>query len=187
MAFCGMVHLELLVRAVEPSTFSPALGNGRCFSIGPVAVAVARAGLVVSTDCKPLVSEACRSCLSQQMKTFTLALTVAVIAFVGCSKPEASHTALPAAATVSDLGTVAVSDGGSYDCTLSGGRDCRVCLRALADHRVMVEAVVSRTDAQGNVRILARPHTVAKSGEKVTLEIGEGSVALIPEVKLAAK
>ena len=121
------------------------------------------------------------------MRTLALALTIAVIGCVGCSKPEASRTSPPAAATVTDLGTVSVSDGGSYNCTLSGGRDCRVCLTALADYRVLVEVVVSRTDAQGSVRILARPHTEAKAGEKVSLEIGEGRVALIPEVKLAAK
>ena len=120
------------------------------------------------------------------MKKLALVLTFTVIAWVGCSTPPKSSTSPPAATAVTDLGTVAVNDGASYQCTLSGGRDCRVSLNALADDRVLVRVVVLRKDAQGNVRILARPHTVAKSGQKVSLEIDEGSVALIPEVKLAA-
>jgi Flp pilus assembly secretin CpaC len=120
------------------------------------------------------------------MKKLALALTFTVIALVGCSTPAKSSTPPPAATAVTDLGTVASNDGASYQCTLSGGSDCRVWLNALADDRVLVRVVVSRKDTHGNVRILARPHTVAKSGQKVSLEIGEGSVALIPEVRLAS-
>jgi Flp pilus assembly secretin CpaC len=120
------------------------------------------------------------------MKKPALALAFTVIALVGCSTPPKSSTTPPLATTVTDLGTVTVNGGGVYNCTLSGGRDCRVWINALGDDRVLVKVVVLRKDAQGNVRILARPHTVAKSGQKVSLEIDEGSVALIPEVKLAA-
>ena len=122
----------------------------------------------------------------QQMRKLALALTVTVIAFVGCSTPSPSSNSPSTAAAVTDLGTVAVNDGDWYHCSLSGGRECRVCLRALADRRVLVQAVVLRTDAQGQIRILARPRTIANPGQKVSLPIGEGSLALIPEVKPAA-
>jgi len=122
------------------------------------------------------------------MRTFALAaLAVTIIAFVGCSTQPTSRVSPPAATALTDLGTVAVNDGGWYQCPLGAGRDCRIRLTALAEHRVLVEVVVLRKDAQGDVRILAQPHTIANVGQKVRLEIDGGSVALVPEVKLATK
>jgi Flp pilus assembly secretin CpaC len=47
----------------------------------------------------------------------------------------------------------------------------------------MVQLVVLETNAQGAIKILARPSTVTKMGERVSMAIGEESVSLIPEVK----
>jgi hypothetical protein len=122
------------------------------------------------------------------MNKLALVLTVAVTALVGgCSTPPASRTSAAATGAVTHLGTVAVNDGGWYECTLSGGRNCRVCLRALADHRVLVEVVVLRKLSQDQAKVLARARTIAsRPGQEVSLAIDEGGVALIPQVRLAA-
>jgi Flp pilus assembly secretin CpaC len=121
----------------------------------------------------------------QTMKLLPLLLTATVIAFVGCSTPS-SHNSAGAADAVTDLGRVTVADKGAYNCTLSGNRNCQVRLTSLADQRVLVEAVVTGRDEQDNIRILARPSTVANSGQRVSLGFGAESVSLIPEVKLPA-
>ncbi len=104
---------------------------------------------------------------------------------MGCSTGPESRSSWSAPG-VTDLGHVDLADHTWGDYTLSGGRNCRVQLTALPDHRVVVEVVILRTDAQGQTRILARPRTIANYGQKVSLEINEGSVTLIPEPKLAA-
>ena len=101
--------------------------------------------------------------------------------------PQASGTSPPVAAAVTDLGTITLNDHDWYQCTLSGARICRVRLTAIPNGQVVVEVVVLSQDAQGQPqRILARAQTETDPGRKVSLGIGEGSVALIPEVKLAA-
>jgi Flp pilus assembly secretin CpaC len=118
------------------------------------------------------------------MKIIAFVLALTAFMFIGCSTPS-SNPPTPVSANVTNLGTVAVTNGGYYDCTLSGRRNCRVRLTALPEHRVLVEAVVTRTDAQGKAKILARPSTVAKLGQEVSLLLDEGSIVLIPELKLA--
>jgi hypothetical protein len=116
------------------------------------------------------------------MRTIALAITVAAIAFVGCSTPRKSSTA------VTDLGTVAVNDHEWYQCTLSGARICRVRLTAIPNGHVVVEVVVLSQDTQGQPqRILARAQTETDPGKKVSLAIGDGNVSLTPEIKPRAK
>lgn len=116
------------------------------------------------------------------MKRYLLALTLTVAVFVGCSSQPASRSSR----SVTDIGNVELVETTTYHYTLSGDRDCRVDLTALADGQVLVRVVVLGKDAQGQTRILARPHTVAEFGQKVTLEIGEDSVALTPQLKSGA-
>lgn len=65
--------------------------------------------------------------------------------------------------------------------TLSGGRNCQMRFTPLANGNVLVDAVVLRTNSQGNIQILARPSKEAQYGEKVTLPIGDGSVVVKPK------
>lgn len=118
------------------------------------------------------------------MKSISLALvlTVAELAFVGCSTQPA-RTSAAATAGATDLGRVAVADGSFYTCNLGRNRICRVRFTALADQRVLVEAVITETDAQGNSKILARPSAPGNLGQKVRLTFGEESISLIPELK----
>ncbi len=116
------------------------------------------------------------------MKLLLLTVSLMVI-LSGCSR--SSHTPAGTAKT-NDLGKVVVADRGSYDYALSGNRNCRVSLTTLTNQEVMVQLAVLETNAQGAIKILARPHTVAKMGERVSMAIGEESVSLIPEVKPSA-
>ena len=51
----------------------------------------------------------------------------------------------------------------------------------LANGNVLVEAVVLRKDANGNLKIVSRPRAEANFGEKITLPIEDGSIVLIPK------
>jgi Flp pilus assembly secretin CpaC len=113
------------------------------------------------------------------MKLFLLTVSLMVI-LSGCSR--SSHTPAGTSKT-NDLGKVVVADRSSYDYALSGNRNCRVSLTALQNQEVMVELVVLETNLQGAVKILARPSTVTKMGERVSMAVGEESVSLIPEAK----
>ena len=122
------------------------------------------------------------------MRKSALALTFTVIALVGCSTAPKPSIPPPAAAAVTDLGTVAVNNHDWYQCTLSGARTCRVRLTALPNDHVLVEVVVLSQDAQGQPqRILARSQTETDLGKKVSFAIGDGSVSLTPQITPRAK
>ncbi len=123
--------------------------------------------------------------IQQEMRKLALALAFAALALTeGCSTPQRSHASTPAAAAVTDLGTIALEDHKFHQCTLSGARICRVRLTALPNNQVLVEVAVLSQDAQGQPqRILARTRTETDPGKKVTLSIGDGILSLTPEIK----
>ncbi|WP_150107336.1 hypothetical protein [Pedosphaera parvula] len=103
----------------------------------------------------------------------TVALTLAVALLYGCAKPSAPTT---------NLGAVEVATTKlTRHYPLSGDRDCTLTLTTLIDGQVLVEAVVLRKDAQGNVTVLARPRKKAPFGQEVSLPIGDGNIVLTPK------
>jgi len=115
------------------------------------------------------------------MRFFTVALLVVQTFLAGCSSHSgAKPTKAPDRV---DLGIIEVAGSGRYQYMLSGGRDCRLDLTALANGQVLVRAVVLRKDAQGNVRILAHPSKVATFGKRTILDINGGQLSLTPKLK----
>ena len=104
-----------------------------------------------------------------------VALALVLPFFYGCSSPRSQIVA-----ETTDLGIVEVAYHETRHYSLSGGRDCQLTLTSLADGQVLVEVVVLGKDAQGNLRILSRPRMEARSGQRVNLPTGDGSIVLTP-------
>jgi hypothetical protein len=102
----------------------------------------------------------------------SLALAFAMPLLFGCSSPSITR--------INDLGSVDVASRETRHYRLSRGRECRLTLTPLANDEVLVEAVVLVADTQGNTKLIARPRTQTRFGQKVILPIGNGNVAVTP-------
>jgi len=114
------------------------------------------------------------------MRFFVTSLLLLQLLLAGCASKSANSAKLPDRV---ELGTIEVAGSGRYQYMLSGGRDCRLDLAALADGKVLIRAVVLAKDAQGNVRILAHPSKIGNFGKRTILDINGGQLSLTPKLK----